>query len=142
VTFEITETAALRDLARVQHFTRALVAEGFRFALDDFGVGFSSFRYLRELPVASLKFDISYVQSLATQPENRVFVRGIAEICRGLGIKTVAEGVESVEVLTVLKELGVDRAQGHYVGRPSPDLPTGDAGRRGSKDLLPKLKPA
>ncbi len=59
VTFEITETAVLRDLARVQNFTRALTAEGFRFALDDFGVGFSSFRYLRELPVSSLKLDIS-----------------------------------------------------------------------------------
>ncbi len=141
VTFEITETAALRDLARVQHFTRALVAEGFRFALDDFGIGFSSFRYLRELPVASLKFDISYIQNLERERENRVFVRGIAEICRGLGIKTVAEGVESVEVLGVLKELGVDRAQGHYVGHPSPDLPVGEPGRRGSKDSLPRLRP-
>jgi EAL domain-containing protein (putative c-di-GMP-specific phosphodiesterase class I) len=123
VTFEITETAALRDLPRVQSFTQALVAEGFRFALDDFGIGYSSFRYLRELPVSVLKFDVSYVQNLPIQAENRVFVRGIAEICRGLGVKTVAEGVESATVLNILRELGVDRAQGHYIGRPVPDLP-------------------
>lgn len=123
VVFEITETAALRDLPRVQSFTQALTAEGFRFALDDFGIGYSSFRYLRELPVSVLKFDVSYVQNLPIQAENRVFVRGIAEICRGLGVKTVAEGVENATILSILKELGVDRAQGHYIGRPVADLP-------------------
>lgn len=133
VTFEITETAVLRDLARVQHFTRALTAEGFRFALDDFGVGFSSFRYLRELPVSTLKLDMSYIQNLARQPENRVFVRGITEICRGLGVKTVAEGVESREILEIVGSLGVDRAQGHHIGHPVPDLPAAspdETGRR------------
>ncbi len=129
VTFEITETAALRDFDRVRDFTLALTGEGFRFALDDFGMGFSSFRYLRELPVSSLKLDISYVKNLPRQKENRVFVRGMADICRGLGVKTVAEGVETDEVMDLLPELGVDRAQGWYVGHPSPDLPvmkTGD----------------
>jgi EAL domain-containing protein (putative c-di-GMP-specific phosphodiesterase class I) len=116
------------------------VAEGFRFALDDFGVGFSSFRYLRELPVSTLKFDLSYIRNLVTEKENRVFVRGISEICRGLGIKTVAEGVETVEVLQVIRELGVDRAQGHFVGLPSPELPVRDGGRRsGSRDGIPRL---
>ncbi len=123
VTFEITETAVLRDLARVQHFTRALTAEGFRFALDDFGIGFSSFRYLRELPVSSLKLDMSYIRNLEHKPENRVFVRGITEICRGLGVKTVAEGVESQDILEILAVLGVDRAQGYHIGHPVPDLP-------------------
>lgn len=133
ITFEITETAALRDFARVQTFTRALVAEGFRFALDDFGIGFSSFRYLKELPVSSLKLDISYVRNLATSPDNRVFVRGMADICRGLGVKTIAEGVESEETLAILAELGVERAQGHYIGYPSLELPAGsveESGRR------------
>ena len=134
ITFEITETAALRDLGRVQNFTQALVAEGFRFALDDFGIGFSSFKYLRDLPVSSLKFDMSYVQGLPTKAENRVFVRGIAEICRGLGVKTVAEGVETLAVLTILKELGVDRVQGHLIGRPSAELPVMRSG------AFPRLK--
>ena len=76
VTFEITETAALRDFDRVRDFTLALTGEGFHFALDDFGMGFSSFRYLRELPVSSLKLDISYVRDLPKEKANRVFVRG------------------------------------------------------------------
>lgn len=123
ITFEITETAALRDLGRVQDFTNALTSEGFRFALDDFGVGFSSFRYLRDLPMSTLKFDQSYVLDLPHKMENRVFVRGIAEICRGFGVKTVAEGVETPEILEILRELGVDRAQGYHVGHPSLELP-------------------
>ena len=124
VTFEITETAALRDLGRVQDFTGALTSEGFKFALDDFGVGFSSFRYLRDLPMSTLKFDQSYVRDLPHKMENRVFVRGMAEICRGFGVKTVAEGVETPEILTILRELGVDRAQGYHVGYPALELPT------------------
>ncbi len=128
VTFEITETAALRDFDRVRDFTLALTGEGFHFALDDFGMGFSSFRYLRELPVSSLKLDISYVRDLPKDKANRVFVRGMAGICRGLGVKTVAEGVESEEVLDLLPELGVDRAQGWHVGYPSPDLPVVETG--------------
>jgi len=128
VTFEITETAALRDFDRVRDFTLALTAEGFHFALDDFGMGFSSFRYLRELPVSSLKLDISYVRDLPKEKANRVFVRGMADICRGLGVKTVAEGVESEDVMEVLPELGVDRAQGWHVGFPEPELPTVEAG--------------
>jgi len=123
ITFEITETAALRDLGRVQDFTNALTSEGFKFALDDFGVGFSSFRYLRDLPMSTLKFDQSYVRDLPHKMENRVFVRGIAEICRGFGVKTVAEGVETPEILTILRELGVDRAQGYHIGYPVLELP-------------------
>ncbi len=126
VTFEITETAALRDFDRVRDFTLALTSEGFHFALDDFGMGFSSFRYLRELPVSSLKLDISYVRDLPKEKANRVFVRGMAGICRGLGVKTVAEGVESEDVMELLPELGVDRAQGWHVGFPEPNLPVVD----------------
>ena len=137
ITFEITETAVLRDLARVQHFTRALTAEGFRFALDDFGVGFSSFRYLRELPVSTLKLDMSYIQNLERQPENRVFVRGITEICRGLGVKTVAEGVESREILEIVGSLGVDRAQGFHIGHPVPELPAPNP-----DDILRRTQPS
>lgn len=137
VTFEITETAALRDLDRVQNFTRALRAEGFRFALDDFGIGFSSFRYLRDLPMTTLKFDQSYVKTLAETVESRVFVRGIAEICRGFGVKTVAEGVETSEVLGILRELGVDRAQGYFIGHPSAELPAAGPSERTSSGVLP-----
>lgn len=138
VTFEITETAALRDFGRVQNFTGALASEGFRFALDDFGIGFSSFRYLRELPMSSLKFDQSYVKRLPDEMESRVFVRGIAEICRGFGVKTVAEGVERPEILTILRELGVDRAQGWLIGHPQLELPAGGSAERLTSGALPR----
>ena len=73
--------------------------------------------------MSTLKFDQSYVKDLPHKMENRVFVRGIAEICRGFGVKTVAEGVETPEILEILRELGVDRAQGYHVGYPSLELP-------------------
>ena len=69
-----------------------------------------------------------YVRDLPKEKANRVFVRGMAGICRGLGVKTVAEGVESEDVMEVLPELGVDRAQGWHVGFPEPELPTVEAG--------------
>jgi diguanylate cyclase (GGDEF)-like protein len=142
VTFEITETAALRDFDRVRDFTLALTGEGFHFALDDFGMGFSSFRYLRELPVSTLKLDISYVRDLPKDKANRVFVRGMAGICRGLGVKTVAEGVESEEVLDLLPELGVDRAQGWHVGYPEPNLPLADPmSETGGRSLILPRRP-
>ena len=124
ITFEITETAALRDLGRVKKFTEALASEGFRFSLDDFGLGFSSFRYLRELPMSTLKFDRSYVETILSSGENLAFVKGVAEICRGLGVKTVAEGVEEPMVFSLLRTLGIDRVQGYHIGRPSPDFPS------------------
>lgn len=130
ITFEITETAALRDLGRVKQFTHALAGEGFRFSLDDFGLGFSSFRYLRELPMSTLKFDRSYVQKIVTEQESRVFVKGVAEICRGFGIKTVAEGVEDAVVLSALRTLAVDRAQGFHIGVPSAEFPLAFSGEQ------------
>jgi EAL domain-containing protein (putative c-di-GMP-specific phosphodiesterase class I) len=118
------------------------VAEGFRFALDDFGMGFSSFRYLRELPVSALKFDMSYIKSLPAQVENRVFVKGMTEICKGLGVKTVAEGVESIQILQILRELNVERAQGNYVGLPVPELPYHGASAKSGVWARPDRPPA
>ena len=70
---------------------------------------------------------MSYVQNLPSAMENRVFVRGMVEICHGLGVKTVAEGVETQEVLDLLSYLGVDRAQGYFIGHPSPELPAAES---------------
>ncbi len=123
ITFEITETAALRDLGRIKQFTRALTAEGFRFSLDDFGLGFSSFQYLRELPLSTLKFDRSYVSKVLTETKSRVFVKGVAEICHGFGIRTVAEGVEDAGILKMLGTLGVDLVQGFFIGPPAAEFP-------------------
>jgi len=120
VCFEITETAAIANLSSALRFISALRAQGCRFVLDDFGSGFSSFAYLKTLPVDFLKIDASFIHQLATDPIQRALVESIQQIGRVLGMQTIAEGVEDQETLDVLTELGVDFAQGFLLHRPSP----------------------
>ncbi len=122
VLFEITETAAVRNLLRAKAFMEPLCALGCRFVLDDFGVGFTSFTHLRALPVEIVKIDGSFVRDLPVNPQNRALVKAITEVAHSLGKQVVAEYVESAEILAVLRELGVDYAQGFYIGRPGPEL--------------------
>ncbi len=118
--FEITETAAIADMSRAQWLIRGLKELGCRFSLDDFGTGFSSFYYLKHLPVDCLKIDGSYVRGLAQSEEDRCLVSGILEMCRGLGVEVLAECVEDEDTLRVVAELGMDYAQGYHIGRPVP----------------------
>ncbi len=118
--FEITETAAIADLAGAQRFVRALKRLGCRFALDDFGVGFSSFYYLKHLPVDVLKIEGGFVRNLARDETDLHVVRGIVTVAQGLGKETIAEYVEDSETVAVLRQLGVDHAQGYQIGRPGP----------------------
>ncbi|MET0292249.1 MAG: EAL domain-containing protein [Steroidobacteraceae bacterium] len=118
--FEITETAAVANLHQAAYFMRELRARGCRFALDDFGSGLSSFRYLKALPVDYLKIDGQFVGNVAVDPMDRSMVEAICHMARTLGIRTVAERVESVEVLDCLQRLGVDYVQGYFVGMPEP----------------------
>ncbi len=120
--FEITETTAVRNLLRAKAFMEPLKMLGCRFALDDFGVGFTSFSHLRALPVDMVKVDGSFVRDLSTNPENRALVKAMTEVAHSLGKQVVAEYVESAEILAVLRELKVDYAQGFYIGRPGPEL--------------------
>lgn len=120
--FEITETAAVQDLNKAIRFLGDLQQLGCRFALDDFGVGFNSFLYLRELAVDYIKIDGSFIRRLHENTNDRLFVKAIVEVARGLGIKTIAEFVENNEILEILRELGVDYAQGYAIGKPAPDL--------------------
>lgn len=120
--FEITETTAVRNLLRAKSFMEPLKALGCRFALDDFGVGFTSFAHLRSLPVDTVKIDGSFVRDLPTNPENRALVKAMTEVAHSLGKEVVAEYVESAGILAVLRELGVDYAQGFYIGRPGPEF--------------------
>ncbi len=122
VLFEITETAAVRNLLRAKAFMEPLHAIGCRFVLDDFGVGFTSFAHLRALPVEIVKIDGSFVRDLPVNPQNRALVRAMTDVAHSLGKQVVAEYVESAEILAVLRELGVDYAQGFYIGRPGPEL--------------------
>lgn len=116
--FEITETAAIANLDTAIRFMQALKNDGARFALDDFGKGLSSFGYLRTLPVDYIKIDAQFVRDVATDPIDRAMVRSINEVARLMDKRTIAEGVESNDVLGVLREIGVDLAQGFAIGTP------------------------
>ena len=122
ICFEITETAAIANLEGATRCLNALKGLGCRFALDDFGSGVSSFAYLKYLPVDFLKIDGVFVKGVADNPMDLAVVKSINEIAQAMGKRTIAECVETKGILDKLKlrELGVDYAQGYYVGRPRP----------------------
>jgi len=119
IIFEVTETAAVENLYRARHFIDALHAIGCRFALDDFGIGFSSFQYLRNLPVDFVKIDGSFVRNLHRDNEDRIFVKAMVDLAKGLGITCIAEFVENHEIVEILRELGVNLGQGYFIARPN-----------------------
>lgn len=116
--FEITETAAIRDLAQAREFIYSLRRLGCSFSLDDFGSGMSSFAYLKELPINQLKIDGAFVRNLTRDSLDAAIVSAICQICAQMGIITVAEYVEHIELLPALEKIGVDFVQGYGVGRP------------------------
>jgi PAS domain S-box-containing protein len=118
--FEITETALMHDITAGEAFARGLAALGCGLALDDFGTGFGSFIYLKRLPITHLKIDIEFVRDLVTSPDNLHVVKAIVSLARAFGLKTIAEGVEDEQALTLLRAEGVDFAQGFHLGRPCP----------------------
>jgi diguanylate cyclase (GGDEF)-like protein/PAS domain S-box-containing protein len=118
--FEITETAAIANLGNVVHFMRELKTRGCRFALDDFGSGLSSFMYLKTLPVDYLKIDGQFIENVARDPIDRSMVEAISQVGRAMGIMTIAERVESAEVLLELGRLGIAFAQGFHIAVPKP----------------------
>lgn len=118
VCFEITETAAIANLAKVVHFMHELKSRGCLFSLDDFGSGLSSFMYLKTLPVEYLKIDGQFIQNVCADPIDRSMVIAIQQIGKAMGIKTVAERVESAQVLQTLADIGIEYAQGYYIAEP------------------------
>jgi len=120
ICFEITETAAIANLGNVVYFMRELKARGCHFALDDFGSGVSSFMYLKTLPVDYLKIDGQFIENVARDPVDRSMVEAISQVGRVMGIRTIAERVESEAVLLTLARLGIGYAQGFYIAEPSP----------------------
>ena len=117
--FEITETAAAENLPAARTFAQHLRELGCAFALDDFGVGHGTFTYLRHLPVDYLKIDIQFVRDLRDDKDDQQVVRAIVGVAKQFGIKTIAEGVEDEATLKELRRMGVDYAQGYYIGRPA-----------------------
>lgn len=123
ICFEITETAAIANLRRASRFIKMLRARGCKFALDDFGSGLSSFAYLKNLEVDYLKIDGGFVRDIATDQIDRAMVEAINNVGHVMQIRTIAEFVENQEILEVLRELGVDYAQGYGIAKPQPFLP-------------------
>ncbi len=120
---EITETVALDDIADSSRFVRSLNEFGCRVALDDFGAGYTSFRHLRGLNVDLVKIDGSFVRDLPTNEDNQLFVRTLINLAKGIGLKTVAEWVETEEEAELLRREGVDFLQGWYFGKPTIEPP-------------------
>lgn len=120
VCFEITETALIADEEAGRAFVARLRDLGCQIALDDFGTGYGGFTYLKKLAVDFLKIDIEFVHDLASNAASRHVVQAVIHLARSFGLQTVAEGVEDAESLALLRELGVDFAQGYHLGRPAP----------------------
>jgi EAL domain-containing protein (putative c-di-GMP-specific phosphodiesterase class I) len=120
VTFEITETAIISNLHAARKVMHRLQEAGFHIALDDFGAGFSSFRYLKDLVPDYLKIDGSFVRDAETGRSDWTFVEVINDLAHRLRIKSIAEFVEQEATLTTLRAIGVDLAQGYFFGKPGP----------------------
>ena len=118
--FEVTETSAVRDLARAQGLITKMRSLGCAFALDDFGTGFCSFNYLRSLDVDYFKIDGSFVRDLESSPLSTAVIRSITDIAHVLNKQTIAEHTENDAIFTALRDLGVDYAQGFGIHRPEP----------------------
>lgn len=118
IVFELTERETVRNLELLKNFALRLKAEGFHFAIDDFGSGFASFMYLKHLPVDYIKIEGEFIRSLISSRMDRAFVVSITAMCESLGIKTIAEFIEDESIFNAVKIIGVDFAQGFYVGKP------------------------
>ncbi len=122
LTLEVTETAAISDMASAKRFCEGAAALGCQLALDDFGVGFGSFYYAKRLPFTYLKIDGEFIRGLCRCANDRLMVQALVQVARGMGMQTTAEWVGDVATLELLGELGVDFAQGFQVGRPQPEI--------------------
>lgn len=118
--FEITETALVRDEGAARAFAERLHSLGCKLALDDFGTGYGAFTFLKQLPIDYLKIDVEFVSDLASNTASRHVVQAVVALARAFSLQTVGEGVEDAETLTLLRELGVDYAQGYHIARPAP----------------------
>ncbi|GAA2607396.1 putative bifunctional diguanylate cyclase/phosphodiesterase [Paractinoplanes durhamensis] len=133
LTLEITETSIITDPAEVQTILDRLRDLGVKLSIDDFGTGYSSMAYLQTMPLTELKIDRRFIGSVHESPSDEAIVRAILELARALGLKVVAEGVESADALALLETMGCPFAQGYHMSRPLPagDVLTWAAGRVG-----------
>ncbi|WP_180754018.1 putative bifunctional diguanylate cyclase/phosphodiesterase [Persephonella hydrogeniphila] len=122
VVLELTERESLKNLNIIKNFVRSLKKEGYLFAIDDFGSGYSTFKYLKEFPVDIVKIDGDFIKGMVSSEKDKIFVKSLINLGKGMNLKILAEFVENEEILKIVKELDIDYAQGFYFGKPSPDL--------------------
>ena len=122
VVFELTERDTVRNISLLEGFVKRLHMEGFRFAIDDFGSGFSSFNYIKRFPIDYIKIEGEFIANMMSDERDLAFVRSISQLARDLGIQTVAEFVENEEVLREAEASSIDLVQGYYIGRPDADF--------------------
>ncbi len=120
--FEITERDTVRSLDMLRNFTLSLRKEGFKFAIDDFGSGFSSFMYLKHIPVDFIKIEGEFIRSILKSRMDKALVASMLALADILEIQTIAEYVENEEIFKVVRHLGVNYIQGYYVGKPMPEI--------------------
>tara|TARA_R110001592_G_scaffold112297_6_gene310417 strand:- start:20461 stop:23310 length:2850 start_codon:yes stop_codon:yes gene_type:complete len=118
--FEVLETDALENLGQAQRLLNNFRKVGAKVALDDFGIGFTSFQYVRELPVDYIKIDQSFIRFIHERESDQVLVKSMVEMSHNLGKKVIVEGVETLQALEIVRDLGVECVQGYYVCRPMP----------------------
>jgi diguanylate cyclase (GGDEF)-like protein len=117
--FEITETAAISNMDHARAFADAVTGMGCGLGLDDFGTGFSSFSYLKELPVQHLKIDVEFIRELPRSPTDQRLVHALVQFAKAFGQETVAEGIEDAETLAMVRAFDIDYAQGFHIGKPA-----------------------
>lgn len=120
IVVEITETALMGDMQAGIVFARGIKDLGCAVALDDFGTGYGSFTYLQKIPLDFLKIDVEFVRDLSSNKANQHLIKATVNIAQGFDLQTIAEGVEDAQTLSLLREYGVDLAQGFHLGRPEP----------------------
>jgi len=118
LTIEITENDILVDEVKVSHVLDKIVQLGCKLALDDFGTGYSSMARLRNMPIDIVKIDQSFVRNISSSTQDRAIVKSIIKLAHSLGKEVIAEGVEDLACLNILKEMSCEKIQGYYYGKP------------------------
>jgi EAL domain-containing protein (putative c-di-GMP-specific phosphodiesterase class I) len=120
VVFELTERETVRNIALLEKFVNDLKLKGFKFAIDDFGSGFASFHYLKRFPIDYVKIEGDFIANMIHDERDHAFVKSMATLAGELNIRTVAEFIEDQTILDEVQAVGIDLAQGFYLGRPQP----------------------